>query len=146
LSESDKISFSGTIDPKGHVKPDEVGVTRGRLARWIGRRVTVVVSRYVKQRSNNQNAWYWSTIVPTVAGYLSQGRVLPLSNDQAHYVLKSAFIGQEETPLGPVPCSSAALTTAQFSEYVERIRAHAATEWKLPIPGPGEYWDDEGVA
>ena len=111
---------------------------KGFLARQEGKRVTVTVEREIIRRTLSQNAWYWSIIVPTVASVLSRTRDVPLSNDQTHYVLKSAFIGVDETPLGPVPKSSAKLSTKEFSDYCDRIVAHAASEWGFPIPQPGE--------
>jgi hypothetical protein len=138
----DRFMFEGRVTDEGHVRPEHVRETAARLRKWKGRRVLVEVTRYVKRRTNNQLAWYWVAVVPAVADHLSRGRVLPLSKDQAHYVLKAAFIGQEETPLGPAPISTGTLSAAQFSEYVERIRAHAASEWGLNIPSPDEYWSE----
>lgn len=109
---------------------------REAMAAHQGQRVVVTVERHHDRRSSQQNRWYWGAIVPAVAGHLSQGRALPLSDDQAHHVLKSAFIGVEDTPLGPVPKSSAALTMAAFSAYCDAIVAHAASEWGLAIPAP----------
>lgn len=90
------------------------------------------------QRTTQQNRWYWGMVVPLVADYLSQGREVPLSNDQAHYVLKSAFLGVEETPLGTVPKSTRRLSVEEFSLYCDKIVSHAAAEWGMNIPAPGE--------
>lgn len=132
------ITFSGQVEDDGRVKPEQVNETRWRLSRWKGRKVTVKVTPYRKRRSLSQNAWYWGVIVPYVQGHLNEGRTIQLSEDQVHEVLKSAFIGQEQTPLGWAPCESKGLTTAQFSDYCEKIRAHASSEWELHIPGPNE--------
>jgi hypothetical protein len=104
-----------------------------------GQRVAVTVERHHDRRSSHQNRWYWGAIVPAVCGHLSKGRPFELHRSQVHYLLKSAFIGVEETALGVVPRSSRELTTAEFSEYCERIVSHAATEWALPIPTPEEW-------
>ena len=129
--------FSATVKG-GKVQMDDSLRWTSALARHEGKRVTVTVQREVLRRTGQQNRWYWSVVVPMVADYLSQGRTLPLSNDEAHYVLKSAFIGFDETPLGPVPKSSAALSIEGFSLYCDKILSHAATEWKMNIPAPGE--------
>lgn len=108
------------------------------LARHAGKRIVVTLQREVLRRTNQQSRWYWSVIVPMVADYLSRNRDLPYSKDQAHYVLKSAFIGVDDTPLGPVPRSSAALSIEDFSLYCDKIVSHAASEWGMNIPAPGE--------
>lgn len=130
------LRAEANVDSAGRLRLVDPQRWRAALAPNAGRRVVVTVERHHERRSNKQNSWYWSCIVPAVAGHLSKGRELPLSDDQAHYVLKSAFIGLEETPLGSVPKSSAALSTAEFSAFCERIVAHAASEWGLPIPTP----------
>jgi hypothetical protein len=141
--------FSGIVR-NGKLTIDQPLRWAAMLARQDGKRVSVTVEREIVRRTLSQNAWYWSIIVPTVASVLSRTRDVPLSNDQAHYVLKSAFIGLDETPLGPVPKSSAALSTKEFAEYCDRIVAHAASEWGFPIPQPGErveasLWESRAV-
>lgn len=138
--------FRARIDADGKIHPQGALAVRRRLAKWAERWVYVTVSLEPKRRSLNQNAWYWVAIVPAVTACLNELRAKdglgPISNDQGHEVMKAAFIGMEETALGTTPISSATLSTVQFSDYCETIRAHAASEWKVKIPGPEEYWDD----
>ena len=119
---SEARHFAARVTTDGRLVLADEPAWRFALRRWKGRPVTVALGLFRKNRTSLQNRWYWGVIVPAVAGRLSQGRELPLSNDQAHYVLKAAFIGTEETDLGPVPCSTRSLTTVQFSDYCERIR------------------------
>ena len=74
-------------------------------------------------RSVRANNRYWGCIVPLAGHALNLKRegLPPLNKDQIHSVLATAFIGQEETMLGPVPCSSRVLDTKQFYTYTERI-------------------------
>lgn len=129
--------FGGTVKG-GKVQVDDALRWTSTLARHEGKRVLVTVQREVLRRTTQQNRWYWAIVVPMVADYLSQGRSVPLSNDEAHYVLKSAFIGIDETPLGPIPKSSAKLSIEDFSLYCDKIISHAAAEWGMNIPAPGE--------
>jgi hypothetical protein len=55
----ERYMFAATIDDKGTLHPDEVNATRGRLAKWKGRHVNVVVSRYVKSKTNPQLGLYF---------------------------------------------------------------------------------------
>lgn len=127
------------VDENSGLHWRDAGRFAGFLARLRGRDVEVTVRPERKRRSLKQNAWYWAAIVPAVQQYLSEGRTFPLTEEQTHYLLKFAFIGTEETPLGPVPISTTTLDVEQYSTFCERIRAHAASEWGLPIPGPEEW-------
>ena len=91
------------------------------MREYEGKRVTVEIEREKPIRTLKQNARYWSLIVPLAGDYLSKTRDVPLSNEQVHYVLKSAFLGCEETELGLIPMDSRTLTTAQFALYCEKV-------------------------
>jgi len=118
---SDRIIFSGTVDERGHVKPDSVNQTRGRLSKWRGRRVTVTVSRYVKSKSNQQLALYFSLIVPAWSDYCGY------DPDEMHRELKRAYLapklavsrltGEERTELP----SLADLDVEEMSAYLDRV-------------------------
>ena len=120
---SSAIVFSGKVDDKGHVKPDEVNATRGRLARWKGRRVTVTVRRYVKSKTNPQLGLYFREggILHAWSDYCGYDR------DEMHAELKRAFLAPvlavskltgEETRELP---SLADLDAEQMSTYISRI-------------------------
>lgn len=111
---------------------------RATLSGLEGERLILMVERPSTRRSKQQNRWYWGAILPVVASYLSKGRPFELHATQAHYLLKSAFLGVVETAMGPAPRRSRTLSTEEFAEYCERIVAHAASEWALHIPQPGE--------
>jgi hypothetical protein len=143
---ADRQTFRAQVSTEGTLVWSEPTRVRATLAHLRGKAITITLEREVRRRSDPQNRWYWASVVPAVAEYLSIGRPLPISKDDAHYVLCSAFIGCDETPLGRVPSHSSTLTTEQFSTYCERIRAHAASEWGLRIPGPDEAWADEEIA
>jgi hypothetical protein len=129
---TDRVSFLATNE-KGVLRADDQWLYVALMAS-LPARVRVTVERERQIRSLKANARYWSCIVPMVAAVLSVSRDVPLSNDQAHHVLKAAFIGTEDTPLGPVPKSSAGLDTAAFSAYCERIEGHFASEFGASIP------------
>lgn len=129
--------FGGHVR-EGRVELDDKIAWSALLSRLDGKRVRVSLDSVDKQRSSQQNRWYWACLVPIAAEVLSQGRTVPLSKEQAHYVLASAFLGCEETDLGPVPMKTSKLSTKDFSLYCEKIVAHMQTEWKIAVPMPGE--------
>lgn len=123
--EAESIVFAGEVTEKGHVKPDAVNATRGRLARWKGRRVTVTVKRYVKPKSNPQLALYFAEpdgILSCWADFCGYDR------DEMHRELKRAYLapvlavskltGEEfrEMP------SLADLNVEEMSAFIERCK------------------------
>jgi len=132
------VIFRGSVTEDGKLELDEPARWLAVLASLRKRIVQVTLERASARRSLRQNRLYWWCIVPSVAEYLSIGRTLPLSDDDAHYVLKRAFLGAETTRLGSYPKSTRTLTTEEFSVYCEKIVAHCASEWGLQIPMPDD--------
>lgn len=93
---------------------------------FAGKRVTVEIEAEKSLRTVRANNRYWACLVPLAGDFLSKTRDVPLSKEQTHWVLKSAFLGCDETPLGLVPMDSRTLTTAQFSAYCEAVEAWLA--------------------
>lgn len=104
------------------------------LEAFEGKRVVVSVELEKGRRSNAANARYWGVIVPVCASILSQGRELPLSPDQTHWLLKSAFLGCYETPLGLVPKESHTLDTHAFFDFTSAVEAHFRSEYGATFP------------
>jgi hypothetical protein len=93
-----------------------------------GKRVTVEIAPEKPIRSLRQNSRYWGLIVPLAGDFLSKTRDVPLSAEQVHYVLKSAFLGCDETPLGLTPMDSRTLTTSQFGDFCEKVTVWLAEQ------------------
>lgn len=137
MSESPEVRavFSGQVSDRGQLLLDDPALVLARLLRMFkGKRVDVVVTREKKQRSDSQNKYYWSMVVPIfseITGY---------EKDEAHDVLKAMFLRREVAlPNGrtvEVVGSSADLDTKAFHEYVERCRRFMAEQgWNVPSPG-----------
>lgn len=132
-----RLVMNGIFREKGKFSPDQPSIWATVGARFSGQRVTVTVEKERKIRTDRQNRWYWSCLNVVAKEILNIGRDVPLSKDQTHEVLKAAFIGQEETELGPVPISSASLDTAQFATFCEKVSAWLA-EKGCVLPGVGD--------
>lgn len=133
---SEAIVFTGKVDEKGHVKPDEVNRTRGRLARWKGRRVTVTVKRYVKPKTLPQLGWYFAEgwgILDCWADYIGDDR------EAVHRDLKDAFLVPILVTAGKLPRISKVtgeivndtpslsdLTSEEMSKYIDRVLREGA--------------------
>lgn len=124
-------SFSGLMADTGF-RPDMPDQWRQLVKALRGQRVTVTLEKEHATRTNRQNSRYWVQCT-AVADLLSVGRAVPLNKEQAHVILATAFLGQEETPLGPVPMSTRTLTVEQFNLYMDRIDGHFASVG-TPLP------------
>ena len=104
--------------------------------------VKIEVSEVKRIRSLSQNSYYWAVVVTMVHEYL-----VNLGNDvnleETHLYLKyhvgnlSKIILDKEGNAREVPESTAGLNTLEFENYMESIRAWAASQG-LIIPLPNE--------
>ena len=112
---------------------------RNALSRAImeyeGKRISITIQEAKKQRSNDQNAYYWGVVVPLVAkGITDLGEYTP--NEKAHEVLKMLFL-QSTSELGlPNTKSSTELNTKEFNEFIEQVQIWAADFLEIDIPEP----------
>lgn len=129
--------FSGVVRG-GKVELDDKVGWSAELARLNGKRVRVSLGPVETRRSTDANRRYWGVLVPLAGHLLSRDRLLPLSKKQVHYVLASAFVGTEESPLGvPVPMETHTLNTEQFHIFTTKVEVWLA-ENGYQVPAPGE--------
>ena len=109
----------------GKFVPDSPAALPIAWREYDGRRVTVEIEPERIRRSVKANARYWSCLVYLARHYLNLKRpgLPPLNKDQVHAVLVTAFVGQEETELGPVPMATRTLDTKQFHAFSEKVEA-----------------------
>lgn len=136
-------TFRARIDEQGKLCPKEVGRWHGFLARFKGRDVEVVLQAERKEHTRSQRGWYRAVIVPEVAAFLSEAKGYVISKDQAHELLKQAFIGILTVEINGVVTTSGistkTLDPAQFSDMCTAILAHFAG-LGLVIPTPDDFW------
>lgn len=109
------------------------------LREFDGKRITLTIEPEKSLRTVRANSRYWSILVPLAGDYLqkTRNRELPYSKEQVHYVLKSAFLGVDETPLGMVPKDSHNLSVGEFYEFTEQVTAWL-TQAGYPVPDSAE--------
>ena len=110
---------------------------RPRLERWIksldGKAIQLVVKPMRRTRSLPQNAWYWSGVLGPIADYTG------MTPEETHEAMKMMFRKKIITANGrriETVDSTASMSTGEFSEFIERVRAFAATELSITIPDP----------
>lgn len=113
------------------------------IRKFDGKRVVVSIEEVKKTRSSQSNRYYWGVCVKLITdAFRDAGNMV--NSDDTHDFLK-AHVGKLSqvfvTAEGEVlrgPGSTAKLTTAEFSNYIEAVRAWAADMLDLKIPSPDE--------
>lgn len=106
------------------------------LAQYEDGKIIVEVRREKNKRTLDQNAYYWGVVLKTIS--IDTGH----TEQELHDVLKAyipkktmPFIKKDGSTINvSVPRSTTELSTGEFSEYIERIRAKFAMEFGIIIP------------
>lgn len=87
------------------------------------------------RRSVRANARYWSVLIPLAQHCLNLKRpgMLPLNAKQVHALLVTAFLGSEDTPLGPVPMTTHDKDSKTFGRLTEQTTLWLR-EQGYPVP------------
>lgn len=122
VKEDLSISFLNVAKVKQHILP------------FRGQTVEVTIEKRRKRRTDNQNSYYWGVVIRTIAndcGYRSDEELAAI-----HAELKKKFLPRYGKLA--ITQSTTTLNTADFTEYIEKVRAWAATELGIYIPDPNE--------
>lgn len=124
----------------GELQPFETSVFKAALEGFGARVVYVELADEKRTRSNQQNKYWWSVVVPTIAQCWQhdKGWSVPPAKSVVHGALIRAVFGTVETPLGPERRSSTDLTTQEFTDLIEWTREYARDKYRVEIPLPGE--------
>lgn len=103
--------------------------------------ITITPNR--KTRSNQQNAYLWGIVYPSVLFGLQDAGWEIIDEEQVHEYCKQAFAAREviNKDTGEVlslPSSTASMQTAEFNVYVDKIKAFALEYLNVTIPEPNE--------
>lgn len=141
-----KITLHGKCTAD-NFQPDARYIWRDALKMFTGKRVTVTIELFRRQRTSPQNRYYWRVLVGGIRDQMvSDG--WELSKDEVHELMKGKYLVQEKfnTQTGEVLQtigSTAALSTVEFSQYNENVRRWAAETIGLTLPEPNEGFEIE---
>ena len=126
----------GYVDENGTFSAKDKERFRAAFDCHRGHEVEFTPVRHRKNRSPNQNRFYWGVVIPLI------GQAMGEDDPEAiHGMLKHehnyymATIGGNEIR---VPMSTADLNTVDFEAYLERVRRWAVEFFTLNIPLPNE--------
>lgn len=123
----------GKVSPVGVLEVTESLIWDAELRRLAGKDVVLTIQGGNK-RTSPQNRRHFGLLVPLAGSVLSLGLVIPLSKVQIHEVLCRVFLGEVETPLGPVRKESKGLSTAEFAAFNDRICHWLTQDHRIVIP------------
>ncbi len=121
--------FSGEVRADGRLYFYDRRRADQFIATLAGQVVTVDIDKIKRQRSDNQNRWYWGCIIPTLGDYLGYDK------EELHSALKFRFLQTHAD--GPLPTvrSTASLSTKEFAEYCDNC-VRLAAEMGVVIEDP----------
>ena len=96
-----------------------------------GKSVDVVIRLPKKDRSNEQNRYYWGVVIRLLSEHLGY------TDDEMHDALKMMFLKDNSRDI-PTLRSTTELTTVEFEKYLEEVRMWAANMLGFYIPLPNE--------
>lgn len=123
--------FLGTVENGRLVFDDKERFDRYKMR--LNGRVEVVVKPYRRRRTIPQNAYLWAVVYGLIADYTG------MTQEEVHEAMKMMFRKKIVEVKGrriETVDSTADASTAEFSEYIERIKAFAGTELGIVIPEP----------
>lgn len=109
-----------------------------KLRSLEGKYARVSIRQEGKVRSLNQNAYLWGVVYSMISAESGH------TTEEVHEYMKATFLPRHFIRLGDsrkeqqIGKSTTTLTTTEFEEYLQRIRAFAAQELNLVIPLPHE--------
>lgn len=131
MSERWALKHVGVVK-NGKYIPDNPDVFKRQFALYEGKSVDVTVTLHRKDRTEAQNKYYWAVVVNILGDYFGY------SPEEMHQALKMKFLMLEDADKKvPTTMSTTYLSTAEFSEYVEKIKRWAAEEYQVDIPDAG---------
>jgi len=131
-----RLKFRGVIKD-GKLVPENPMSFRAYISRFKdGMKMEFSVGPWRKQRSSAQNNYYWGVVLEVISAETGH------TPAELHEIFKRMFLPKKYIEYRDkqidVPSSTPDQDTSQFTEYIERIRAEAAT-MGINVPGPGTF-------
>jgi len=121
---------------------DIVDHEKESIKRWYGTfkdgtKIDIIIRKHSSKRTNQQNRYYWGTVIPILAEYFGHDNA-----EDMHEDLKQKFnpIESKVTPGEKIGGTTTTMSTIDFfsaeDSYIERICRWASMEYSIYIPPP----------
>lgn len=115
------------------------------IKQFDGENIQIVIKKVGKRRSDLQNKYYWSVVIPAVKAMFEDSGTT-MSPEDVHCFLKEHVGGMVKIILTPdnkrisIVETSTKLTTKDWELFMEKIRAWCAQfDVSIPLPNEQEY-------
>ena len=122
--------FYGIVNHGKIIRDDEKNY-RILLCTLEGKRIGETIEKEHKQRSNQQNRYYFGVVVPIIA------ECLGYSINETHEGLKDMFLCDRTGKLPRIK-STTELSTVDWESYMSQVRQWASQFLVVYVPDPGE--------
>jgi hypothetical protein len=111
-----------------------------KLSQMEGKPCEVQINPWSDNRSSRQNRYYWSCVIPGAVAAFRFDWGVQFTPQAAHDACRTQFLGVQRFGVKQVAVvrSSATLTSAEFSAYIDTIRHWALHDCGVVIPTPEE--------
>ena len=137
------MEYIAQVNKDGKLPKQLVSDMQAEFVSFAGKKIRVIIEKFVKKRSLLQNGWYWGCAIKLMSehsGYFPY---------EVHELLASHLLGTHPVKIGSVtkdiPNSTKDLTTTDFMAYKEQIQAFASTEMNVIVPDPDPNWKGDFV-
>jgi hypothetical protein len=127
--------FNGKVAENGVLYFDDREAVIAHQRLLIGKRVVVSIKPFRKNRSNEQNRYYWGIVIKMIGDYC--GYRLPDDLEELHNELKRRFLPWHGDKIR-ITRSTATLNSVEFEKYLSQLRQWASVELGIAIPKPNE--------
>lgn len=143
-----KDEIFGTVDKDGLLNRKAARLVSDALGQHKTKGVIITVERKHKKRSNQQNRYYWGTVVEhQIEAFLDLwGEKYKPS--QVHDFNKAYIFGQEKVlpdtgVILQIPGSTSGMSTVEHNDGMEDVRRYMFDNFGHVIPEPNEDLEDE---
>jgi hypothetical protein len=131
--------WPAAVDKDGKLHLDSPNGFKAWVKTLANTPVEVIVRKVQRQRSRNQNAFWWSVVVPMFAeecGYQ------PHEHEAVHDELMRVLVGMKPDahPELKIRQSSTEMSTEDFNILIEQAQIFGATKLGIVIPDPDVNW------
>ena len=96
------------------------------------------LTKYVKRRTNPQNAYLHAVILPLVADRMSEMAGKKISRELAKELLKYKFLTVGIPTVGTIVKPTSKLTTTEWDEFIMKVQQYGAEKLGIYLPDPNE--------
>lgn len=142
-----KLRYEAEVDINGVPKFDDREKMIEDLKQFKLKRVVFEIYRFVKKRSNPQNAYYWSVVVPILMdGFKGVGHFDLTTSASVHNWMKATYLRDiVESEIEGVESlqtirSTSDLNSIEFYDIMEELQRFGAEFLGVNIPDPDPNW------